>query len=131
MSSTLILDGEVFDISSGVLETLDEIGYSINCTTRADVLQQAITLLYLLSRERHEKQVKTFMHYPNGGMKLLQFWKNASQPKLHAVGSIPDVASNETVTHSEFEDYRVPMKTWQENRFGVLGQYIGRPAANN
>lgn len=115
---TLITIGtDTFNVSPGFLETLDEIGFVIRTNSRAEVLQQAIALLYLLSRERHENQVQTFMHYPNGGMRMLQFWKTASKPKLQAVGSaVPSAPVDPKELDPAFEKYRQAIPEFRQQR---------------
>ena len=115
---TLITIGtDTFNVSPGFLETLDEIGFVIRTNSRAEVLQQAIALLYLLSRERHENQVQTFMPYPNGGMRMLQFWKTAERPKLHAVGSaVPSAPVNPQELDPAFEKYRQAMPEFRQQQ---------------
>jgi hypothetical protein len=113
----ITIGNERFNVSPGFLETLDEIGFVIRTNSRAEVLQQAVALLYLLSRERHEKQVQTFMHYPNGGMRMLQFWKTAARPTLQAVGSaVPSAPVNPKELDPAFEKYRQAMPDFIQKR---------------
>ena len=115
---TLITIGtDTFNVSPGFLETLDEIGFAIRTNSRAEVLQQAVALLYLLSRERHENQVQTFMHYPNGSMRMLQFWKTAERPKLYAVGStVPSAWAGLKDVDPTFERYRQAMPDFKQQQ---------------
>lgn len=116
---TLITIGtDTFTVGSGFLEMLDEIGFVIGTNSRAEVLQQAMALLYLLSRERHEKQVQTFMHYPDGGMRMLHFWKTASRPKLHVVGSgaVPSAPTSPKELDPAFEKYRQAMPDFKQQQ---------------
>lgn len=118
-SPMLITIGQdVFEVSPGFLETLDEIGFVINSRSRAQTLQQALALMYLLARERRERQVQTFMHYPDGGMRMVQFWQTASRPKLHAVGSTPSPTVPEPKPYLDpgLEKFRTPMPEFQEQR---------------
>ena len=134
---TLITIGhDTFSVSPGFLETLDEIGFVIRTNSRAEVLQQAIALLYLLSRERHEKQVQTFMHYPNGGMRMLQFWKTAARPTLHAVDrQEPRVPVEKETLDPAFEQYRQAMPDFRQQRetqrHEVCSEMLSRTPAND
>ena len=134
---TLITIGtDTFSVSPGFLETLDEIGFVIRTNSRAEVLQQAIALLYLLSRERHEKQAQTFMHYPNGGMRMLQFWKTAARPKLHAVANSEPSDPVETQTlDPAFEQYRQAMPDFRQQEekqsHEVCSEMLSRTSAND
>ena len=134
---TLITIGnDTFSVGPGFLETLDEIGFVIRTNSRAEVLQQAIALLYLLSRERHEKQVQTFMHYPNGGMRMLQFWKTAARPNLHAVNrSEPSVPVETQALDPAFEQYRQAMPDFRQQRekqsHEVCSEMLSRKSAND
>ena len=140
--TTITIGGESFHVSPQFLETLDEIGFAIRTNSRAEVLQQAVVLLYLLSRERHEHQVQTYMHYPNGGMRLLQFWRNPEAPKLHSVGgsghapvSVP-AAPAKAALDPAFEHYREAMPEFRQLRAnashqGLSGQQLARPCAND
>lgn len=138
--TTITIGGESFHVSPQFLETLDEIGFAIRTNSRAEVLQQAVVLLYLLSRERHEHQVQTYMHYPNGGMRLLQFWRNPETPKLQAVGGSQQKqaprAPAKAALDPAFEHYREAMPEFRQlqanaNHQGLSGQQLARPSAND
>lgn len=109
----ITIGDNAFEVSAGFLETLDELAFLIHAHSRAEVIQQAVALLYLLGRERHEKRVQTFMHYPDGAMKMLQFWKNA-QP-LHDVNRAqPSIAQSSDALDPEFERYREAMPAYKK-----------------
>ncbi len=138
--TTITIGGESFHVSPQFLETLDEIGFVIRTNSRAEVLQQAVVLLYLLSRERHEHQVQTYMHYPNGGMRMLQFWRNPEKPKLQAVGgsghAAAPAAPQKASLDPAFEHYREAMPEFKQlqanaSHQGLTGQQLARPCAND
>lgn len=109
-----------FEVSPGFLETLDEIGFLIRTNSRAEVIQQAVVLLYLLGRERHEKQAQTYMHYPNGAMRMLHFWKDAASPALHDVNK--KITPTKVELDPAFEHYQRAMpdyKAWREHHLAV------------
>ena len=85
MDANLIIDGESFSVSPGFLETLDEIAFANRYHGRAETLQQAVTLLYLLSREHHEHDTLAVLQYPDGTKTNIQFVKPKERPVFQAV----------------------------------------------
>lgn len=126
----ITIGDDVFEVSPGFLETLDEIGFVINSNSRAQTLQQSLALMYLLSRERRERHVQTFMHYPDGGMRMVQFWQNATRPKLHAVGSIPSPTVPEPKPYLDpgLEKFRKPMPEYQAQKRAQNADVFTPPA---
>ena len=89
MNNKLIIDGESFFVNSKFMETLDEIAFINRYASRADVLQHAITMLYVLSREGHEHQALAMLQYPNGHQCHLQFANPVERPTFHPAATLP------------------------------------------
>ena len=110
MDANLIIDGESFSVSPGFLETLDEIAFANRYHGRAETLQQAVTLLYLLSREQHEHNTIAVLQYPDGTKTNIQFAKPKERPVFQPVSQMTPPSVDDTM-----QNYRQAMPTYQQS----------------
>ena len=79
-----------FSVTPEFFDSLDDLQKKLNVTSREDVLQYALTLLYIVSKERNDSGTKLYISYPKGGYREIRFW-NASKPTLVTInGDIID-----------------------------------------
>ena len=74
-------DEQVFVVPPDFFDSLDELAKQINVKNKAEVLQYALTLLYAVSKERHDSGAKLYLSYPKGGFREIRFW-NLTKPAL-------------------------------------------------
>jgi hypothetical protein len=110
MDANLIIDGESFSVSPGFLETLDEIAFANRYHGRAETLQQAVTLLYLLSREHHEHDTLAVLQYPDGTKTNIQFVKPKGRPVFQPVSQMAPPSVDASMA-----EYRQAMPAYQQS----------------
>ena len=110
MDANLIIDGESFSVSPGFLETLDEIAFANRYHGRAETLQQAVTLLYLLSREHHEHDTLAVLQYPDGTKTNIQFVKPKERPVFQPVSQMAPPSVDASMA-----EYRQAMPAYQQS----------------
>ena len=110
MDANLIIDGESFLVSPGFLETLDEIAFANRYHGRAETLQQAVTLLYLLSREHHEHDTLAVLQYPDGTKTNIQFVKPKERPVFQPVSQMAPPSVDASMA-----EYRQAMPAYQQS----------------
>ena len=110
MDANLSIDGESFSVSPGFLETLDEIAFANRYHGRAETLQQAVTLLYLLSREHHEHDTLAVLQYPDGTKTNIQFVKPKERPVFQPVSQMAPPSVDASMA-----EYRQAMPAYQQS----------------
>ena len=110
MDANLIIDGESLSVSTGYLETLDEIAFANRYHGRAETLQQAVTLLYLLSREHHEHDTLAVLQYPDGTKTNIQFVKPKERPVFQPVSQMAPPSVDASMA-----EYRHAMPAYQQS----------------
>ena len=110
MDDNLNIDGESFSVSPGFLETPDEIAFANRYHGRAETLQQAVTLLYLLSREHHEHDTLAVLQYPDGTKTNIQFVKPKERPVFQPVSQMAPPSVDASMA-----EYRQAMPAYQQS----------------
>lgn len=86
---------EVFVVAPDFFDALDTLKTQINVQSKEEVLQYALTLLHVVSKERYESGAKLYLSYPNGGFREVKCWNN-TKPSLVAIdGQIIEETSSD------------------------------------
>lgn len=73
-----------FVVAPEFFDAINDLRQQINVLTEEEVLQYALTLLYVVSKERYTSGAKLYLSYPKGGFREVRFW-NSTKPMLVAV----------------------------------------------